>query len=299
MTIPGEAFALGAATCWAIASIPFSRVAARAGAPALNAFKTAAAALVLVPVTLVASGWHGASPGELAWLAVSGVLGLAVADTALFRAYALIGPRVTFVLFALSPFVATGLAWAWLGERPGDHALLGIAVTTTGIALVASDRRRDPQATATGATRWLGIACGLAAATTMGVSVVVFKIARPSGVTMPTESAHAIRMAAGAAALVVAGLATGRLRDWARAMRDPIALRPAAAGVLIAPILGVWCLLLALGRADAGVAMTLATTTPVLVIPLAWIWRGDRPGPRGIFGAAIAVAGVALLFASR
>lgn len=299
MTIPGEAFALGAATCWAIASIPFSRVAARAGAPALNAFKTVAAALVLAPITLVASGWHGASAPDLGWLVASGVLGLAVADTALFRAYALIGPRVTFVLFALSPFVATALAWAWLDERPGDHALLGIAVTTAGIALVASDRRRDPHTASHRGARWFGIGCALGAATTMGVSVVLFKFARPPGAALPTESAHAIRMGAGAFALLAAGVATGRLGTWIRAMREPAVLRPAAAGVVIAPVLGVWCLLLALGRADAGVAMTLATTTPVLVIPLAWVWRGDRPGPRGILGAAVAVAGVALLFGSR
>jgi drug/metabolite transporter (DMT)-like permease len=47
---------------------------------------------------------------------------------------------------------------------------------------------------------------------------------------------------------------------------------------------------------DAGVAQTLMSLMPVLIIPLVWVVYRQRTGWRGILGAVIAVIGVAILF---
>jgi drug/metabolite transporter (DMT)-like permease len=44
-----------------------------------------------------------------------------------------------------------------------------------------------------------------------------------------------------------------------------------------------------------GVAQTLMTLMPVLVIPYLWIVYGQRTSRRGIAGALVAVVGVAIL----
>ena len=47
---------------------------------------------------------------------------------------------------------------------------------------------------------------------------------------------------------------------------------------------------------EAGVAASIMAVSPVLIIPLVVLLRGERVGIGGVLGAVVAVAGVALLF---
>jgi len=47
---------------------------------------------------------------------------------------------------------------------------------------------------------------------------------------------------------------------------------------------------------NAGIAQTLMSLMPVLIIPVVWILYKQRTSWRGILGAAMAVVGVAILF---
>jgi drug/metabolite transporter (DMT)-like permease len=54
--------------------------------------------------------------------------------------------------------------------------------------------------------------------------------------------------------------------------------------------------LVALDRAQMGIASTLCSLSPVFILPFAaWIHR-ERIGPRAILGALLAVGGTAVLF---
>jgi drug/metabolite transporter (DMT)-like permease len=54
--------------------------------------------------------------------------------------------------------------------------------------------------------------------------------------------------------------------------------------------------MVAVTHAVAGVAATLMSLMPVMVIPVLWVIYRQRTSKRGIIGAAVAVAGVAILF---
>ena len=62
----------------------------------------------------------------------------------------------------------------------------------------------------------------------------------------------------------------------------------AVAGAFVGPFLGVGCSLLAVQYIETGVAASIIATTPLMVIPFAWL-EGDRPGIRGIGGTLLAV----------
>jgi len=47
------------------------------------------------------------------------------------------------------------------------------------------------------------------------------------------------------------------------------------------------------------VVLPIVATTPIVVIPFAFLLEGDRPGPRSLWGGIIAVAGAVALAMSR
>jgi drug/metabolite transporter (DMT)-like permease len=62
--------------------------------------------------------------------------------------------------------------------------------------------------------------------------------------------------------------------------------------------LGIWLSQISLKFAPAGIAQTLISTSPLVVLPLA-VWAGDRVSLRAIIGVLVALAGVGILFSWR
>ncbi|UCE61748.1 MAG: EamA family transporter, partial [Phycisphaerales bacterium] len=60
--------------------------------------------------------------------------------------------------------------------------------------------------------------------------------------------------------------------------------------------LAVWFSLIAADRLPLGIAQTLCSLSPVLVLPLAVLIEKERVSPRAAIGAFVAVAGTAVLF---
>jgi drug/metabolite transporter (DMT)-like permease len=54
-------------------------------------------------------------------------------------------------------------------------------------------------------------------------------------------------------------------------------------------------LMAALARGDVGIVTTLSSTTPILILPMVWVAYRRLPGPLAWVGAALAVAGTALI----
>ena len=67
-------------------------------------------------------------------------------------------------------------------------------------------------------------------------------------------------------------------------------------GATLGPVLGVWLSLIAATHTKLGIGATLMATAPILMLPLARITYGDRPGRGAVLGTIIAVGGVGCLF---
>ena len=309
-TLPGvgEFAGLGTALCWVGTSFCFAAASRRLGAGTVNLVRSwlALAPLLLLNLLLLGTPWPDASPETLMWLAASGIVGLAIGDQFLFAALVDIGPRLSVLLMTLAPVFAAALGFAMLGETLGLVEGLGIAITLGGIAWVVAERPRPGDAEAhrhTPGVRARGILFGVLGAASQGVGVVLAKQGMIGGeIPVDPLAAQLVRMSAGATSLALAWAILGR-RGWlvgSRMVSGPVRLDRVAAtgllvGTLIGPVLGVWLSLVSVRHLDAGVASTLMAMSPVLVLPFsAWIDH-ERIGWRAGLGAAVAVAGVAVL----
>src|SRR5262249_41386603 len=61
-------------------------------------------------------------------------------DMALFRAFVVMGARLTMLLQSLAPPMAALIGWYFLGERLSLGGWIGMAITLVGITWVVSER---------------------------------------------------------------------------------------------------------------------------------------------------------------
>ena len=291
----GEIAALLASLSWAIGSLVFSGV--RAAPFALNLFKNSLAALLFfASLAVLTLGFGRPVPRpaatSLGWLALSSFIGLVIGDTFYFRSLQALGPRRALVLTTLAPTLAAALGWWTFGETLPAAAMLGIAATLLGVAWVVRVREGACEGEERTGTA-MAVACGFLAALCQAVGAVCTKLGMND--LDPLEASF-VRLVFAAAAGLLLALAAGRFRAFSRDLFAPgVPLRLAAASAC-GTYGGIWLSLIAFKHSRLAIATTLTSLSPIFVIPIIWLFLGQRTRLAGILGAALAVSGVAILF---
>src|SRR5512140_3607143 len=127
----GEIAGLLTSLFFAINAVVITRAGAQIGSVILNRTRVVFALLYLVVLNLIL--FHEPLPlhagaTRWTWLALSGLIGLAIGDAFLFQAYLSIGPRLGSLLLSLSTVFGALEAWLFFGEslRPGQ--VIGIVL---------------------------------------------------------------------------------------------------------------------------------------------------------------------------
>lgn len=293
----GELAALLAAFCWALTGILFTIGGRRVGSQVVNMARLVLAFIILMILHRLTLGtWFPveAEPGRWGWLALSGVIGLALGDAALFQAMVLIGPRLSTVLMALVPIISTVSAWVFLRERLSWLDTLAVLVTVAGVAWVVLERGQNG-VEKRGRAFWLGVLCGLGGALGQSLGLITSRL----GLTgdYPVISANFIRMLAATVALWLISLLAGHGgRPFAALRADRRAALVIVAATCIGPVAGVLLSLIAIQHASIGIASTLMSLTPIMILPLLyWIFH-ERVSWRALGGTVLALLGVAIIF---
>jgi len=303
----GEIAALATSALWTACSILFAAASRRIGALSVNAYRIVMAVGVLAIAHLFAFGTIVPPANESQWfyLGLSGVIGLALGDFGYFGMLALIGPRRGLLLTSLAPIFSSITAFYILGEKLSQRDITGIAITLIGITIVILEREDVQNPTFLPLRqRIYGYLCGVGGALGQGVGLVISKygmiVAAGEG-SPPLDplSTALLRMLVAAAVVWLSILVFGRLKRVIASRRDRGAIKRTFAGAVTGPFLGVWLSMVAVTYAEAGVAATLMSLMPVMVIPAVWFLYRERTSWRGMLGAVIAVIGVALLFWGR
>lgn len=177
----GQSFALLAAITWAVAVVLFKLCGDRIPPLALNLFKNTVG-IVLLSLTLVALPWLPVEPGvpllrwhnlaDICLLAMSGIVGIALADTLFFYALNLIGVGLLSIVDCLySPLIIL-FSWLILVEELSWCHYVGGALILTGVFISS---RHPPPPDRTRGQLLLGIALAIAALVTMAIGIVVAK----------------------------------------------------------------------------------------------------------------------------
>lgn len=297
----GELAALTAATLWAAAAIMYQRIGQSISPLMLNLFKGAIAVAILA-VGMTATGLitEQVSTRALWLMALSGAVGIGVSDTLFFQALNCLGTRRTLLITTLAPPMAAMLAWMFLGERMGVLAWIGMVVILAGVAWVISERSSD--GVIAPHHEWRGLILAFLSALTQAIAAVISKEVFNSETMSPLYSVL-IRLAACVLFLLVIIPLLYRMHA---PMRGPNAwgdnLRAAKrvwwillAATCLGAVMGIWLQQIALKKVTPGVAQTLLSTTPILVLPMVAL-LGEKLSKRAVLGAAAAMAGVVMLF---
>lgn len=296
MDYTGEIAAVLTSVFFSFTAVIFAQASRQVGAMITNRIRLVIALIYLMLINLILFGQLlpiDAGLDRWAWLALSGVIGLALGDLFLFRAYADIGPRLGMLMMSLAPVIGAITAWIVFGEtlRPGQ--IIGIAVTLIGLAWVIA-ARPNAKSSQRG-VHGRGLVFGVLAATGQAVGLVLSKQGMTGGFS--PFAGNAIRMLAAALAFWIITVAQRQVGETVRAVRtQPNALKLMALGALVGPVLGVSASLLAVQHAEIGVASTLMALPPVFLLPISYFAFKERFGWQTIIGTLVAMAGVAVLF---
>ncbi len=306
----GPAAGVATSLLWTATSLFFTAAGRRIGPTLVNATRLTLAVGLhgVTHLALVGTLWPDVSPGQLLFLAMSGVIGLSIGDQALLVAFVDIGPRLTMLIMTTSPIFAAIFGWVSLGETLSIISWLGIALTIAGVGWVVLERPQG-EITRTTPRRARGIILAFVGSACQAGGLLLSKQGMghgwlPEDQHLHPQAATLVRMVfAGLGVLPILALHSYRMRK-----RSAAGIRPtrtgsrraglvfSGCGAVVGPYLGVWMSLVAADRVPLGIAQTLCSLAPIFILPVVVVLYGERVGPRAWVGAVIAVAGCAVLF---
>jgi len=292
----GELAALTTAFFWTITAMAFEVGSKNIGSLAVNMIRLVLAFIFLSVFNLIARGLvfpTDAGMHAWVWLSVSGLIGFVFGDYFLFRAYASISARVAMLLMTLVPPITAVIGWAILGESMTFLEVTGMVLTLGGIALTIFSRGGESGRKLKLSYPLKGVLFGLGGALGQAVGLVLSKYGMGD---YHAFAATQIRIVAGMIgfAVIILVLKKGYL------IRNAFKSRPGMIGTgigsVFGPFLGVSFSLLAVKYASTGVASTIMSIVPILIIPPAILFFKQKVSWLEVVGACVSVIGVSLFF---
>ena len=289
----GEACSIGAALSWAGGVIVYKRLGETLSPLTLNLAKNVLVLGMIAPTVLLVHGPQiPALPASaIALSLVSGVLGIAVADTLYFRALNTLGAgRMGIVGNFYSPFVIV-LSFVLLGERLNGLQLAGFALVSGGVLIVSS---HDPHKRLSRAELRRGAMLGVTAVLLMASAIVMVKRILE---VQPLLWIVLLRLIGGVVGMLV-------LFAWRREplpipgrgihLRWPLLVLAAFLGQYVSMVL--W--MAGYKYTEASVAAVLNETASVFIVLLAALFLREGLDARRLAGVTCTLSGVACMLAA-
>lgn len=298
----GQIAALLTAGFWTINSILFSNAGKKIGSISVNAYRIIMAVVFLSITHLFLYGnfFPIANNEQWLWIGLSGIVGLGIGDFGLFAAFVIIGPRRSLLIMSLAPVFGSIAAFLLLNETLSQYAILGMALTLIGISIVVIEKEgRSYEDILSKDIKIKGLIYAFIGAAAQGIGTVFAKkgmLYTSSGLSIDPLPATLIRMILAAVFIWIVVVLAGKLPDLRKAVKSKEGMKNTALGAVFGPFLGVTLSMVAAANTEIGVAQTLMSLMPVIVIPILWFGYKQKTNIRGIIGAFISIAGVAILF---
>jgi drug/metabolite transporter (DMT)-like permease len=265
------------------------------GAFAFTRWRMLCAAIMLWLIALTTGSWATLATSSFGLLALSGVIGIFIGDTALFAAMNRLGPRRAGVLFATHSLFSVVLAYFFLGESLWGWTLIGSSLLISGVmtAIFFGKRKTELHIWEANQSQLAsGVALGLLAAVCQAVATLMLKPLMETDID--AVAASAVRMTtAFVLHQIIFMLGFKVARAYLPLNKKVFLLVLANAGLSM--VLGMTLILQALKYGDAGLVAILSSVSPVLVLPLLWLIYKRSPATGAWLGAALTVLGTVLI----
>ncbi|BAM92016.1 hypothetical protein S58_60400 [Bradyrhizobium oligotrophicum S58] len=299
MTVGVEVAGLGTAVCLAISSLIAADVSRTTGVFEFTKTRMIFASFFMLPVLFIANVPLRVSAADALTLAVSSLVGIVIGDLSLIAAISKIGPKKTSIIFSSNVVIGALLEAAIYHKKTTIEATLGILLVLTG-ALIVVAFRGGAGAPAAGTPmnghlnaerQNTGVALAVLAA---GCQAVGTLISTPV-VTAGTSPIMATTIRFCAASLLFVIMGRTRSDDIRTDASSATVYAKIVASALVGMCGGLTLLMLAITSGKIAISMTYASSTPLVLLLLLWLTRGERPNASSLLGAIMAVAGTALL----
>jgi drug/metabolite transporter (DMT)-like permease len=287
----GELLSLITALIWAFAVILFKKSGETAHPIALNLFKNALGAILLVPTIWLITGslrsGHGADDWTL--LLVSGALGIGIADTFFFMSLNRLGAALSSIVDCLYSPLVIAAATFWLGESLNLWQIVGVALIVSAV-LEATHSRHGDHAARRGI--WWGVVWGVLSMALMAVGIVMAKpLLNVSSVLWIME----IRLLGGIATLLIMLLMNPRRALILRSLMAQRGWIYLLGGSFVGAYLALITWLAGMKYTQASQASALNQTSNVFVFVFAAIFLKERMTRQRVIGIGLAIVGVYLV----
>ncbi len=291
----GEFAALGVAVVWTITALSFEYAANRVGSLNVNLLRLPLAFIYLSIFTFFARGNAlptDATNHQWVWLLLSGIVGFVIGDLFLFKAFTQIGSRFSMLIMTLVPPITAFLGWMFLNEGLTWFYLFGMILTVSGIFLaINSHKNGETKQFSKHSIR--GILYAIGGALGQSGGLVLSKIGMEN--YNPFASTQ-IRILAGIIGFALIMIFMGRIKQCISALKNREGMKGILIGSFFGPFIGVSLSLFAVQRANTGVASTIMSIVPILIIPPSILFFKQKVTAMEIAGAVLSVIGVALFF---
>jgi len=289
--ILGGMAALGSALCWAVSAVLFQQLGQNFSAVAMNLVK-GVVAIVCIGVVLLPVGFANISEEAFFLLAMSGLIGICLGDTLYFLTINRLGSRITLLIGTLIPVATALIAMTALGEHISAHAAVGLVLIIVGVGYVLWERTPEHEHN----EKWkMGVLFGLLFVLANAFGIIFTKVGVKD---IPALDATLVRTVWAVIGLASWGIITRSFLSWVKPMKDPRLRNKLLIASVIGAFLGTWLSVVALKYTHAVVAVTLNSTSPLFVLPLAMLFLKEHITWRAVSGAFVAIMGVAVYFFS-
>ena len=297
----GEIAGVLTAVFWTVTSLAFESAGKKVGSLSVNLIRLVIAFFFIGIYSWIVRGFFFPTDATLfqwQWLALSGLVGFVIGDLLLFQALVVIGARISMLMMALAPPFAAFIGWLVLGEVLSPTNLMGMVITLTGIVIVILKRERTEEngvfTTKIKSNYSVqGILLALGGAIGQGAGLVLSKKGMGD---YDAFSASQIRVLTGIVGFIIILTLMKRWHRFGAALKNGSAMKRITLGAFFGPFLGVSFSLLAVQHTQAGIAATLMSITPVLIIAPAVFLFKEKINWKEILGAVITVIGIAFFF---
>lgn len=292
----GAVYVLTAALCWAGSSTIIKFLTTRIDTLSLNTLRlciTSIFLLALIPLSGRGTELINIPLTPLAYLIISGIIGLAIGDTTYIKSLSYLNVSHAFPIAQCANAVFTMfLSVSLLGESFTWVTGLGTFFVLLGIYLITSTRMTPGTNPALGRIRGKGIVLALIAGVVWAIAVVTLKLG-----VMETDPLVAAAIKISVAAIVLLPFALSQRKRGALQLRKygSRSLALALTSGLIDYGAGMVLFIIAIQLIGAGKTVVLASASPLFLLPFSVFILKEKLTRLNLVGIFVGVTGICLV----
>ena len=293
MIIKGEFFALFTAISWTFSSLTFGKISKEYDTQVANFLRVTIGTIMVGFVCLFGSR-HLFLPTDVTWenlkiISLSGFIGMFLGDLFLFKAYNMIGARVTMLIMALSPIIVSIIDFLFLGVTLYPIQIFAILITYLGIILVIF-KTEDKKISLGFSVK--GLLYAFLATLGQSLGVILTKLGSTTYDSLATSQ---IRLGVAIFFFGALVLYEGKSKETIKMITSKKALSLLLIGTFFS-VFGIAALIEAFKSANASIASTISSTSPIIMIPCSILFYKEKIRKNEIIGAIISVVGLSIFF---